>query len=126
MDGHSTGPWKFERLAGAEELARLRKQTLAEHEGYFRENNGDWVVTSEDERIASVTFQGQAKRGQGYAAPDPRGQANARLISAAPELLAALRCIVADLPLSRDWLDPDLEKQARAAIAKAAGERTNG
>lgn len=47
--------------------------------------------------------------------------ANARLIAAAPELLSALSQIISDLPSKRDWLNPDLEKMAKAAIAKAKG-----
>lgn len=48
--------------------------------------------------------------------------ANARLIAAAPDLLFALERILADLPTNRDWLDPAVEKFARAAVAKAKGE----
>jgi hypothetical protein len=43
--------------------------------------------------------------------------ANARLIAAAPELLSALRDILAEA----DFGDPALEAKARAAIAKAEG-----
>ena len=56
---------------------------------------------------------------------ESRGQANARLIAAAPDLLAALREIVAAVESgdidgyspSGDWF-----REARAAIAKARGE----
>ena len=34
------------------------------------------------------------------------------------ELLGILSGIISDLPVRRDWLNPDLEKIARAAIAK--------
>ncbi|WP_041862712.1 hypothetical protein [Bordetella petrii] len=71
------------------------------------------------------------------AAPPPHGkagertqEANARLIAAAPELLDALESL---LPMLADWHDefPDhvgdkegpAIKAARAAIAKAKGER---
>jgi hypothetical protein len=38
------------------------------------------------------------------------------------ELLYCLQQIIQDLPTRRDWLDPVIEKMARAAIAKAEGE----
>jgi hypothetical protein len=54
-----------------------------------------------------------------YHPGDGDPEANARLIAAAPDLLWALRVILDDLPSKRDWLDPDVEKAARAAIARA-------
>lgn len=72
---HTPGPWRFARMEDAEKLAVLQHRDLAEHEGYFRENNGDWIVGYKNEhgqgRIAGVSFKGTAKRGQGYMAPDP-------------------------------------------------------
>lgn len=47
--------------------------------------------------------------------------ANARLIAAAPDLLAALKELVADKYLG-DPINADRMKTARAAIAKATGE----
>lgn len=61
------------------------------------------------------------------AAPEAWGEieatlvADARLISAAPELLEALTRIMAELPTNLDWLDPHLEAEAKNAIAKATG-----
>jgi Iap family predicted aminopeptidase len=51
---------------------------------------------------------------------DHRQEANARLISAAPDLLEALRELCADKYLS-DPINADRMKNARAAIAKAEG-----
>lgn len=51
--------------------------------------------------------------------PEGVALANARLISAAPDLLFALKQIIQDLPSKRDWLDPVLERMAKDAIAKA-------
>lgn len=60
--------------------------------------------------------------------PSPMGEANARLISAAPELLAAAQCALADLEGILPEFDPEREHpgwetlaELRAAIAKAAG-----
>jgi hypothetical protein len=47
----------------------------------------------------------------------PEGEANARLIAAAPELLEALKAVVAIADRSTDEFD-----RARAAIAKAEGK----
>jgi len=55
------------------------------------------------------------------------GMADARLIAAAPELLAALQAVLAEIegpnrPYSTDsWLPSHLADQVRAAIAKAEG-----
>ena len=55
-------------------------------------------------------------------------EANARLIAAAPEMLAALQAVLAEIegpdrPHSTDsWLPSHLAHQVRAAIAKATGE----
>jgi len=54
----------------------------------------------------------------------PERNANANLISAAPDLLGALRSIIDSLPSHRDWLDPNLEQFARAAIDKAEGKES--
>ena len=52
-------------------------------------------------------------------APDDEARANARLIAAAPDLLAALEAIVNYQGLQIVVITDDQEKQARAAIAKA-------
>lgn len=48
--------------------------------------------------------------------------ANKHLIAAAPDLFFVLNRIVGDLPEKRDWLDPMIERCAKAAIRKARGE----
>lgn len=74
---------KFERIEGYEKRARILKEPLAEHEGFHRDNNGDWVILREDgERFGTVSFRGKAKRGQTWNAPDPEGQAAARRLVA--------------------------------------------
>lgn len=47
---------------------------------------------------------------------------DANLITAAPDLYAALKAIIDDLPISRDWLDPVNERWAKDALKKARGE----
>ena len=66
------GPWIFERHESALELARLTGKTLEIHEGYFRANDGAWIVTyaaAEGDdfgggTICEVSFKGNAKRGE--------------------------------------------------------------
>lgn len=83
-------PLKFERLEGYEERARILKQPILAHEGYFRENDGSWVIQgSTGARVATVQFKGKAKRGERWNAPDPEGQANAELIVVAVNEYAA-------------------------------------
>ena len=59
------------------------------------------------------------------AEPSPMSEADARLIAAAPDLLAALQALVGEADLGEVDLDEDdraLLDNARAAIAKATGE----
>lgn len=49
----------------------------------------------------------------------PECGANFQLLMAAPDLLDALKMLISNLPINRDWLNPDVERYARAAIAKA-------
>ena len=74
-------PLKFERNEGFEEQMKILKRPYGEHEGYPRENDGSWIITDADGiGVIVVRFQGKAKRGQGWNAPDPIGQKMARMI----------------------------------------------
>jgi hypothetical protein len=127
------GPWKFERMATALELARLQGKELETHDGYFRENDGSWIVTHESGQIARITFHGSAKRGQGYMAPDPEGQANAHLIAAAPTMYEVLEeCAEffferADADHNGERYVPNKDMKllatVTAALARARGEQ---
>jgi hypothetical protein len=85
--------WELRRNPDYEKLAAMQKRELGIHEGYQRENNGDWIIVDETgTRVALASFrgQGQTKRGSAWNSPDPEGQANARLIADAPQLREAL------------------------------------
>jgi hypothetical protein len=120
---HTPGPWKFERTKTDVEYAKATGQTLADHEGYFRDNDGGWFVNG----IAKVFYKGEAKKG--YGKPDPEGQANARLISSAPELLECAKAVMDMLKKHGPSIVPHLMdsdenagQRLRDAIAKAEGK----
>lgn len=127
------GPWKFAPMDGYDELHKLRGTKPAPWEGYRRENDGTWTICdSMGTRVASASMKAKAKRGQGYCTPDPEGMANARLIAAAPELLAALDAapeMDCWPDMTKDELDESLGGYVRwfhdvaiPAIRKAKGE----
>jgi len=64
-----------------------------------------------------------AVTGEGLSMPDvqARAEANARLISAAPDLLEALQMLLQQEPREADSYDRAMWENARAAIAKATG-----
>jgi hypothetical protein len=77
------------------EMHRLGLRPAPEdHAGYSRTNDGGWIVAApgSETGIAEVRaqFAKAPKRGTAYSAPDPEGMANAFVISAAPDMLAAL------------------------------------
>jgi hypothetical protein len=96
---HTPGPWRVES-AGSESLI----------------SSGHWaglatVVTHMREPDAA---------GRDRFIPTDEGEANARLIAAAPELLAALEAIAA-IPCCHDSMPECPRELAKAAIAKAKG-----
>jgi len=87
-------------------------------------NDGGRAVVADDFRVAVVDCHTKFKRGEGWMAECDTRDANARLIAAAPDLLAALEK-VANTYLPEDYREGCLERTlgdiARAAIAKAKG-----
>lgn len=95
---------------------------------------GPWVVRTIDQSLATVETQdgeyiicnAAQLRGDDWKTEHAERKANARLIAAAPDLLAALQRIVA--VLDKQVASPHLAEraspltQAKAAIAKATGE----
>jgi hypothetical protein len=65
----------FEPMSVYQEKVRLTGKPLEPHEGYMRDNDGSWKVSSPDGPVLSVAFRGKAKRGEAWNAPDPEGQA---------------------------------------------------
>lgn len=90
---------------------------------------GPWTITRESDThpLAIQTAEGTVAYVRHMGRPDPEWQANARLIAAAPELLAALESMVDMFERHIDGRPgPDDAAarwdDARAAIAKARGE----
>ena len=74
-------PLTMERRETTIQLAQLEGRELEPHEGFNRSNSGGWIITDADGYgIIEVRFQGKAKRGKEYDAPDPDGQELARAI----------------------------------------------
>jgi hypothetical protein len=86
--------------------------------------DGDKICTSRDNEIARITRYGAwFYGGTPYGLGNPIGDANARLIAAAPDLLAALEALLDDA-LALGLADSHLSGsaiEARAAITKAKG-----
>ncbi len=102
MSAHTPGPWAAGEQSG-----------------------GDWLIQSNIEsHLPPWAVQNDTI---GAVRANDNAEANARLIVAAPELLAALKAVVEWLPDPRPHrlTDSDglnsVEQQARAAIAKAEG-----
>ena len=92
---------------------------------------GPWELKAESEHLGGRVRKLQVLASHGLAGnrelfcrfgPDDTDKANARLIAAAPELLAALEDLVQCSPDDIDsWGFNDALAKARAAIAKAKG-----
>lgn len=79
---------------------------------------GPWSIRDDDEDgVVSIVGSSQIAIARVRTATVEPGDGNARLIAAAPELLAIVARIV------NDGLSTSLVKDARAAIAKATGEQ---
>jgi hypothetical protein len=114
---HTPGPWE---ISGDEEGWTIRMGTALA-------DDGRWQVQHRIELDWGDTYDGEGDNSQYEEA-----EANARLIAAAPDLLAALEGVTAYIEDHRgDGGDGimctgcRLWKQARAAIARARGEANN-
>jgi hypothetical protein len=93
---HTPGPWTLE---------------YNEYAGYDMMSGG-WVVKSSTGWIVVMDCNKD----------DAKGKADALLIAAAPDLLAALRRVERVLKTSDTWYLSEQHKVALAAIVKATGE----
>ena len=108
MSAHTPGPWASDDVGNMDDIYRYIVADLTTQ-------GADFVVAKFD--LPSPI----------YAARRQQVEVNARLMAAAPDLLAALQALVAELdgpgkPYSTDsYAPPHFIETAKAAIAKATG-----
>lgn len=125
---------KFEPIPTYAESAKILGKEYPEHETYFRENNGDWIIATEDgERFGTVSFRASAKRGHAYHAPDPEGMERAKALvrrwNSHSELLEALEHLLEIFEVAPSgWILRDVSSispklaYAKEVIGRAKGE----
>jgi hypothetical protein len=120
---YTPGPWVFKKYSlDTETRDRMRKLGMNDEADQLAvSNEGQAYVMAEAGRVALVDCRVDFKRGKGYLTECSEREANAALIAAAPELLEALRQVVAsatpnihDHPAMCEAWDT-----AKTAIAKA-------
>jgi hypothetical protein len=94
MSKHTPGPWQYST-----------KITASENHRGFSIRAARWSISD----VQPIDVEGE------------EGEANARLIAAAPDLLEACRAVSAHYSASLDY-QPAFVTLARAALAKATGE----
>ena len=125
--GQSGGPTELTSPVAA---AAAEEEILVQRAPRARANTRDWPLASKPGY--NLVFKPYGKFGSGYylvpakpvaptviaqcAEGNPQAEANARLIAAAPDLMAALEHL-----MRYDFGDSAGAKEARAAIAKAKG-----
>lgn len=123
---HTPGPWTFRKFATTDEDNEMLRKMGREPIRMLM-NDGSAAVMAADARIGLVDCQTKFKRGEGHQAECAERDANAHLIAAAPELLAALQRMVemvqGDVTPSLDVREARLAR-AQAAIAKATNAQS--
>lgn len=88
--GHTPGPWTFREFMGSPEQVEFGRKHGIEPVPALT-NDGARIVMADGVRIGTVDSQTEFKRGKGHEVVCAERDANATLIAAAPELLAALK-----------------------------------
>jgi len=97
----------------------MNKHTPGPWNPYFDETYG---VLGPDKGRVAICMNLKGAHGLAGRRHGDEVAANARLIAAAPDLLAALNAMLTHMGMDEDeWTKPTFD-QARAAIAKATGE----
>jgi hypothetical protein len=113
MSKHTPGPWTLEI-----EEERIPDALIWGPEDDPWRKNGDPVAKI----MMPQTSSAMSREDHLALSGNKTALANARLISAAPDLLEALEAVLFDTRLRKFQLGPIQEQKARAAIAKAKGE----
>lgn len=119
MSAHTPGPWNLHQSYVSDEVSEVPPENGREGFRYLTR----WVARGE-KLVAEVGMMTDTKD-QGWPRVNNPEEcvANARLIAAAPELLAALESIVAKCDAAGIGANPDtLREIAATAIAKARGQ----
>ena len=109
MSKHTPGPWYVARATPNEAIPARHDGTI-----WRPDPQSDFLCVLSDTRPLPA---GKKLYGGAIAIVSAGTEANARLIAAAPDMLAALRLAMADGFLASEALDA-----VEAAIAKAAGQ----
>jgi hypothetical protein len=126
---HTPGPWFYRPILGEpEDVEKMREFGMEPVQAMT--NEGQRYVMAPDKRVCLVDMQCEGvKRNERHKSGDAERDANARLIAAAPDCLAAcketLDWIESEWALpSGNYENPtirEIAKQLSAAIAKAEG-----
>lgn len=120
---YTPGPYSFRLYATDDDPAELRKLGLEPVR--LLTNEGQVAIMAGDRRVALVDCQTEFKRGQGYKTACAERDANAKLFSAAYDLLKALQQLYDDtaeyITINKlgDVHHNFNMQQARDALAKA-------
>ena len=128
--GHTPGPWTFREFMGSPEQVEFGRKHGIEPVPALT-NDGARIMMADGVRIGTVDSQTEFKRGKGHEVVCAERDANATLIAAAPELLAALLALADRVAVviesdADDGKPEDAELRtawdaAGVAIAKAEG-----
>jgi len=130
MSNHTPGPWTMTKQEDVRACGAVRSATNIDGtvDGFERHGDGNLVATTHTPRSTLAKSPEQQERLRAA------NEANARLIAAAPDLLALALRVVETATVCRDceWevlnhelvqLLTSLESEAREAINKAGGAR---
>ena len=84
---HTPGPWRFKKYCLDETTRDEMRKRGIEGDMLALSNDGQAAVMSDSGRIAAVDCRTEFKRGKGHLTECPEREANARLISLAPDML---------------------------------------
>ena len=95
MSKHTPGPWSFREYSLANEmLAKARSFGIEPIR--FINNDGSVPITAGDTRICTIDCQASFRRGTGHKTECSERDANARLISIAPEMYDYISMLAAE------------------------------
>lgn len=117
------GPWRFNPYMGIDDKLLNEARAAGVPVFKFRHNDGSVNVSAgtddESVNIAHVQCLSDFKRGQGHKAECETRDANAHLISAAPELYEALKAMVDRWEPDCIGTDRRMWEEACVALSKA-------